>query len=231
MVKRILLGILRKSGFRETANALPSDLARLTARLRSKRMLNKFRKSAELPKMLHMGCGSRRVSGWVNIDLKNSDVDVDLSNGALPFDDGWFEVVCSQQVIEHLHLVYELEPLFRELHRVTADGAEIWLSCPDIRKVCEGYLQDGAKTLIKGRTSRHPNYTTRGYPSSQFVNDIFHQGGEHKNLFDLELLRALLEKCGFSNVEETTEPELLKRFPDFPSRGDEDHSLYVKARR
>jgi predicted SAM-dependent methyltransferase len=142
-----------------------------------------------------------------------------------------FDVVLSQHVIEHLDLKRELEPLLKELHRVMKVEGEIWLTCPSIEKICKSYLTDKAESLVKGRQKRFPNYNTQGYPSSIIVNELFHQSGEHKNLFDYELLKFVLEKCGFSNIEEVQEFDLLNRFNEAPKRDDAEQTLYVKAMR
>lgn len=108
-------------------------------------------------------------------------------------------------------------------------GGEIWLSCPDIRKCCASYLESDCVDLIRARQARWPDYSTKNLPLSQFMNDIFHQGGEHKNLFDFGLLKAILESCGFSNIREVDELTLRKRFPEIPERNDGESSLYVSC--
>jgi predicted SAM-dependent methyltransferase len=194
-------------------------------------MLESLSRQGELPNLLHLGSGHRRVRGWLNVDISGSDVDVDLAAGHLPFPDGHFSAVCSQHVIEHLHLIDELEPLMLEVFRVMQPGGDVYLSCPDIKKLCESYLEHGCEDLVEDRLQRVSKYTLNGYPASHFLNDMFHQQGQHKNLFDFPLLAALLEKSGFSAVEEITEKDLLDRFPGFPERRDGKQTLYVRARR
>jgi hypothetical protein len=63
------------------------------------------------------------------------------------------------------------------------------------------------------------------------INELFHQHGEHKNLFDFNLLSYVLEKCGFKRVQEITESTFLQKYPSFPSRNDEEQSLYICARK
>ena len=74
-----------------------------------------------------------------------------------------------------------------------------------------------------------PNWNLKGYPNSQMVNELFHQGIEHKNLFDYDLLSYTLRKCGFSIVEEIDEKFLLDRIYELPPRLDEEQTLYVYA--
>src|SRR4029077_4956809 len=109
-----------------TVHAMKFDLLRLRARRKSRAPA-----IAGL-RRLHLGCGQRLVPGWVNADVTDSDADVDLASGQLPWPDSSFETVVSQHVIEHMELQGELIPLLREIGRVLEPGGEVWLSCPDL---------------------------------------------------------------------------------------------------
>ncbi len=178
---------------------------------------------------LHLGCGRRFVPGFLNVDVAGSEFDVDLASGALPWLDGSFDAVVSQQVIEHLDLEAELVPLLADLGRVLRSGGEAWLACPDMEAVCRSYLQDGGQALLADRVKRWPTFELGPFPPSQMVNVVFHQAGDHANLFDFSLLTRLLEAAGFAQVDRVREADLLARFPAFPKRDDDDFSLYVRA--
>jgi predicted SAM-dependent methyltransferase len=165
----------------------------------------------------------------LNVDIVDSEFDIDLGNGKLPWVDNSFDVVVSQHVIEHLELDSELIPLLNEFKRTMKSGGEIWLSCPDMEKVCRGYVEDRGASLIQDRQTRFPWWNLGGMPDQQIINHLFHQGGDHKNLFDFDLLKWVLEKCQFTNCVKVSEKELLERFPGFPERKDDAQALYVKA--
>jgi predicted SAM-dependent methyltransferase len=169
------------------------------------------------------------VPGWLNVDVARSQYDVDLACGRLPWSSDSFDTVVSQHVIEHLELRSELLPLLREVHRVLRPGGELWLSCPDMEKACRSYLENGMADLVADRLSRWPEYALHGAPPSHFLNDLFHQSGEHRNLFDFALLEWALKETGFVGVERAEEAALLARYSDFPARGDDLQSLYVRA--
>ena len=61
------------------------------------------------------------------------------------------------------------------------------------------------------------------------VNEIFYQSGEHKNLFDFDLIYYVLKNIGFKNVIQIQEKDLLQKFKEFPIRNDDEQSLYVFA--
>jgi SAM-dependent methyltransferase len=103
------------------------DVLRLQARIRRLRR-NDLEPSCN---KLHLGCGSRRVAGWLNVDVIGSDYDIDFIT-RLPWRSDSFSAIVSQHVIEHLELFGELVPLLSELRRVLQPGGQIWLSCPDM---------------------------------------------------------------------------------------------------
>jgi len=211
---------------KRTRRSLRFDAVRLRARLKSS--------SGGLTprcRRLHLGCGRRLVTGFVNVDVTGSDYDIDISSGRLPWLDGSFDTIVSQQVIEHLELESELLPLLSELTRVLVPGGDAWLACPDMERICRSYLADGGRALLADRQKRWPGFTLNGLPTQQMMNVLFHQAGEHVNLFDFPLLRHLLLESGFAKVERVSETDLLSSFPEMPRRDDDEFSLYVRASR
>ncbi len=137
----------------------------------------------------------------------------------------------SQHVIEHLELETELLPLLRELRRVVVPGGCLWLSCPDLETVCRAYLHDQGAALSADRKRRIPTLALPdGVPTQHFINLLFHQHGEHKNLFDLGLLTWAVQRAGFQICERVNEAALLAQYPEFPPRDDDRQSLYVRVR-
>jgi predicted SAM-dependent methyltransferase len=178
---------------------------------------------------LHFGCGKRIVNGWVNADVVDADVLVDLAGGRLPWKDSVFESSVSQHVIEHLELASELLPLLHELRRIAKPNAELWLSCPDMEKVCRSYTEHKGEDLRREFIRLFPKSKDCPEPPQHVINSVFHQEGEHKNLFDFDLLRYACETSGFGECQQLTEADFLKQYPDFPPRDDDWHTIYVRA--
>jgi predicted SAM-dependent methyltransferase len=219
----VLAWMMRRLRFDPRTVAYVShDVARLAARLRLR-----TRPVPEHARKLHLGCGDRRVDGWLNCDVSGSEFDLDLAVGQLPFPNGSTDVIVMQHVIEHLNLHDQLIPLFHELYRICAEDGRLWLSCPDLAKVCAAYLHDRGRALEEDRRRRWSDYSLGGAPVQHFINDVFHGKGMHRNLFDLELLTWALNRAGFSSVQRTTEANLLSTHPEFPARHDDLQSLYV----
>lgn len=221
--KRMAYSLAHAFAGRRTLQLMWFDLFRLRARIRRIGSHNIKPPSTQL----HLGSGSRRLAGWLNVDVAGSDYDFDFTR-PLPWRTGSFSVVVSQHVIEHLELFGELLPLLSELNRVLMPGGEVWLSCPDMQKICRLYVDGRANVLIEDRLTRD-YYSTNGAPPQQIVNDLFHQRGEHKNLFDFDMLKWALESVGFTHVSQVNEAMLLERFPGFPPRHDDTQTLYVTA--
>jgi predicted SAM-dependent methyltransferase len=211
MGDHVLAWMMRKLRFDPwTVAYVERDVARLTARLRLRR-----RPVPAHARRLHLGCGDRRVDGWLNCDVSGSEFDLDLAVGQLPFPDGSIDVVVMQHVIEHLNLHDQLIPLFRELYRICAKDGRLWLSCPDLAKVCIAYLDDRGRALVEDRRRRWPDYSLSGAPVQHFINDVFHGKGMHRNLFDIELLTWALNRVGFSFVQRVTEAIYLRPTQNF----------------
>jgi len=223
--KKLLASIGRSLFSDRTLKLMRFDFLRIRARwaTRKKRYEPPFDK-------LHFACGRRRVEKWVNSDLGGSDRDIDLCSGRLPWKDSVFSAMVGQHVIEHLDFWREVPPVLKELHRIAKPGGVVWLSTPDMEKVCRLYTEGLSHKLIEDRLTRWPNFTLGdGVPAQQMINEYFHQDTEHKNLFDFELLKWCLEQAGFENVTRGDEADFLAEFPAFPARGDDFHSLYVRA--
>jgi predicted SAM-dependent methyltransferase len=165
----------------------------------------------------------------LNADVTDSECDVDLTS-RLPWPDATFSAIVSQHVIEHVEFE-ELIGLLAEVRRILRADGEVWLSCPDMEKICLGYVKDRAASLAADQRARYPTLApSLGIPQQQAVNGFFHQGGEHKNLYDFELLAWVVDRAGFRACERVEENTLLARFPEFPRRADDAVTLYVVAR-
>ena len=218
-----------------TIGMIRFDFARAKARRHRQKHLG-----APAYKKLHFGCGDRRIPGWVNSDLANADVCLDISTGTLPWGPNVFSHAMSQHVIEHLDIETELLPLFKELHRVLEPNGELWLSCPDMEKICHSYCSNKMQGLIDDRKERAKAVWGTDWsldkvnaipnnPSSNMFNSIVYQGHEHKNIFDFDLLKWLLNHAGFNLVKRISEADLLAKFPEIPQRLDDAQTLYVVA--
>ena len=192
---------------------------------------------------INLGCGGSRLKNWVNVDIQQNYCDlgisVDLTEN-IPFKDQVFSHAFSSHFVEHLSYESTLFSFLKEVNRILKDGGSLWIITPDLKKACQAYLNDKCKELHEDRVRRNWRYRKKmnhpelynkiiddSTPTQHFINDLFHQGGEHKNLVDIELLEWLALKAGVVRAEEISDDALRKKFPEMRSRGDSLQALYA----
>jgi len=180
------------------------------------------------PLHLHLGCGTRYLPGFVNIDanpLHKIDMWLDV-RGGLPFPADSVDSIYSTHMIEHLY-PDELEKLLRECARVLKRRAGLRLIVPSLRNAIMAYQQSRCEWFCDSFPRRLDSLGGR------FSNFVFCDG-QHRAAFDFGYLEELLRKAGLREVEESTEG-LSRLYGDkVPSFEPNDtpampHSLYVEA--
>jgi predicted SAM-dependent methyltransferase len=178
---------------RETANRIAAPYHDWRARVRTHRRL------LALPAKdlcINIGCGSRPLRGWVNLDAARGDkIDVvwDLRRG-LPFPDESCAAIFGEHVIEHIRKA-DAEILLRECHRVLQPGGVVRLSTPDAGKFLRAYVND-REFLVD---SRFPDPAAT---SMDRVNMMMREYGQHLWVYDIESICLILKKSGFSSIIE-----------------------------
>lgn len=82
---------------------------------------------------LHIGCGPRILSGWVNIDKQLEDAQHTLCADAtaLPYGDGSAEAIYCEDLFEHLSQREQFQFL-AECYRVLSPGGCCRITCPEL---------------------------------------------------------------------------------------------------
>jgi len=164
---------------------------------------------------LHLGSGTVRLAGWVNIDLEErADLNLDIRTG-LPFGDGAARLIYNEHVIEHI-TVGEAEQCLRDWFRVLEPGGVLRVATPDLEYLVERY---GSGAWQDQEWLRLPEYAfirTR----AEMLNVAFRWWG-HRYLYDGEELERRLRAAGFTPIRrcgyrESVVPELagLETRPD-----------------
>jgi predicted SAM-dependent methyltransferase len=177
---------------------------------------------------LHLGCGPKYLTGFVNIDANpfhKIDLWLDVRNG-LPFRSSSVDSIYSTHMLEHF-FPDELLRVLRECFRVVKAGAGVRLVVPSLSNAIIAYKQ-GKMDWFSDGFPRH--YESIG---GRFTNFIFCDG-QHRGAFDFSHLEEMLRKAGFSPVVEVAEGRSVlygESVPIYdPTReGDLPHSLYVEA--
>jgi hypothetical protein len=176
-----------------------------------------------LPLRLHLGCGDKRIDGWVNIDghpLPGVDMVADLRRG---LDFANVETVFAEHFLEHLTITEALD-LLVEIHRVLVPGGWLRLSTPSL---------DWAYVTCY-RLEAEPEVRRE---AALALNRAFYAWG-HRFLWNEPLLREALAACGFVDVRacrygESSRPELcgLERHEPYPDTAGLQHVLILEARK
>ena len=134
---------------------------------------------------LHLGCGKRYIPGWIHVDgLKFDHVDFVSPVDRLPFiPDCSSDLVYASHVLEHFPRA-KAPQVLSEWFRVLKVGGIIRLAVPDIKVLCELYLEHQDLSIIKG-----PLYGGQD-----------HEYNFHYNGFDQQSLTHLLLQTGFTSV-------------------------------
>jgi predicted SAM-dependent methyltransferase len=170
-------------------------------------------------RQLHLGCGSTRIPGWINIDLfgTNADVFLDLRK-PMPFGDASMDAIFHEHLLEHLPYSDALQ-FTRECARVLKPGGLMRMAMPDFRRYAESYL--GGNGLID---AKRPDRPTRLLAFSE----VFYDSG-HCSMWDETTLRLLVTEAGFSGLAASQYGR--SSLGDIDSLSREMESLYVEATR
>ena len=177
---------------------------------------------------LHLGCGPKYLSGFINIDANpfaKTDLWLDVRNG-LPFPASSVNSVYATHMFEHFY-DDELRRLLRDCFRVLKPGAGIRLIVPNLGSEISAYCDQ--------RIDWFSNVFPHHFDSlgGRFSNFVFCDG-QHRTAFDLGYLDEMLSATGFREVEESAEGKSRLYGGDVPpyEPGDSTelpHSLYVEG--
>ncbi len=139
---------------------------------------------------LHLGSGSVRLDGWVNVDLDAPEADMHMDlREPLSFEDSSVAFIMNEHFIEHLTREEALSFL-RECRRVLRPDGVLRLSTPDLKFLTERYLS-GALDEWEGLWM--PATLCR------MMNEGMRSWG-HQFLYDRDELSGIPAEAGFADV-------------------------------
>ena len=143
---------------------------------------------------LHLGCGNRKINGFVNIDIQESPaVDLIANIMELPYKENSIDTIYSCCMLEHFgrnnNLRFFINTCWKDVlnywYKLLKPGGEVYISVPDFEAVCKEYLNNGDILKILG-------ITIGGQKNEEDL---------HGMIYDYKLLSEELYKQGFSSVE------------------------------
>ena len=103
----------------------------------------------ETPLKLHLGCGTNKLTGWVNIDsVKGCGPDVvhDLTR-PLPYRDLTVDEILAEDLLEHFDKYMRYE-VFYEWARVLKLGGRMTLQVPNFKKILFKFFKFGFDNFV-----------------------------------------------------------------------------------
>lgn len=139
---------------------------------------------------LHIGCGARRLAGWINADIVPGigDIVLDLRDALPP---GTFAEIYACHVLEHC-FAEETPKILLKLRQALAPGGTLRLSVPDLRLVVANCLESQS---YGGEQSALAVLYGGDFASTTQKQD------RHYQIFWLERLTELLQQAGFVEIE------------------------------
>ena len=173
---------------------------------------------------LNLGCASRLLSGYINIDLDSLEqikerypnIEVDDSHKflqanilELPFEDRTVDEVRADAFLEHLS--FKEEPIiFREVYRVLKPGGAFKFSVPDFEDTVKKWLdakddwkdfyRDDDEAISQAHWFGQYSYSTDnrwGYLMACIFGPQNSEGQFHKNAYTESKIMAICDKIGF----------------------------------
>lgn len=152
------------------------------------------------PIHLHLGCGPKRLPGFINIDgnfLHKTNLWLDLRNG-LPFPDCTVASIYSCHVFEHFY-PDDLAQLLRECHRVLRPGGGLRGVVPDMGGAVLAYVEQRRDYFID---FPRPLCSFGGKLSNLLFCD-----GNHRQCFDFSYMEEMLGEAGFAEIWKSSSAE------------------------
>jgi predicted SAM-dependent methyltransferase len=143
------------------------------------------------------------IPGYVNVDLKDADVIVDLETELLPFPDESVDVLVCISAIKYFSRD-RAATIIRDVHRVLKPGGIVRFGTQDLRLLAAKYLECDAAFYFEKLPDGNDRFP--GHTFAEKFNALFHGsdiGPKHcKYVYDFETLKLLFGQAGFDRIEE-----------------------------
>jgi predicted SAM-dependent methyltransferase len=220
---------LKNTPYYKLLKQLVWDLQRFLSRRFVKTRYSMLPAGKKKCEKVQFAAGPRYVQGWLNVDISNADLNLDLGYSKFPFTSGSINIIATQHLIEHLEFNHEIYHFLTECFRILKKDGRLYISTPDFNKIAIDYVKTGGSMLFEDRKSRVPSYDIGKAPPVAMLNDLIFQSGQHKCVYDFSLIAHILYEVGFTSVEKISEKKFNEDFPEFVPRKDDLYSLYVVA--
>lgn len=109
---------------------------------------------------LNLGCGNKRLAGFVNVDKQQGDLLLDLETDAWPWEAGSVDGIVCEHVVEHLR---DFISFINKCHGILKPGATMIITTP--HPLCSWFWQD--PTHVRGYTPNTFSLYCTGAPGTE----------------------------------------------------------------
>lgn len=136
---------------------------------------------------LHLGCGTKRIENYVNIDIRYLPGVDEINNVKFlrNYQENTVDVIYACHVLEHFSR-WEYENVLKRWYGLLKPGGILRLAVPDFRSICEYYCKTNDLIKIMGVL-----YGGQDYDENY-----------HYIAFDFSSLAKTLQSIGFTSVRE-----------------------------
>jgi predicted SAM-dependent methyltransferase len=198
-----------------------------------RRRIDAYLRAQSEPK-LQLGTGSNLLEGWLNTDVYDDTrqgrvVYLDARR-RFPFDDGTFDLVFTEHMIEHLSYP-DARHCLHECRRVLKPGGRVRVATPSLERIAGLYNDQGEleKRYIRWSIDTFVPDADAYLPG--FVLNNFLRDWGHRFVFDEATLRHALEASGFVEIERRSVGDLEHHGTMIPEEFNELETLVLEARR
>jgi ubiquinone/menaquinone biosynthesis C-methylase UbiE len=145
---------------------------------------------------LHIGCGLRKLQGYINIDivpLEGCDVVMDAADEMPAIPSGVAVEIRLENVFEHFYR-HQQDKALREYHRILKPGGKLIITgLPNFDAIIQAYLKKEKGLVGRVFDLFNAYRLLHGEPEQgeNFVNQL------HKDIFSMASVKKLLEDAGF----------------------------------
>ena len=143
---------------------------------------------------LHLGCGSKKLNGYINIDIvptEGSDIAMDVTDlSVVP--SGSISEIRMDSAFEHFYR-YQQEQALGEYHRVLGNEGKLFINhLPNFDVIIDAYLKKEKGIVGEVFDLLNVYRYTHGEPVPRTSPQQL-----HKDIFNNKSIRLLLEESGF----------------------------------
>lgn len=134
---------------------------------------------------LHLGCGTKHIEGYTNIDARYLPGVDEVNNIKYlrNYKQDSVDVIYACHVLEHVGR-YEVEGVLKRWFEILKPGGTLRLAVPDFESIIEAYHYYGDLEKIMGLLYGGQDY----------------EGNFHYTTFDFQSVNKMMENIGFKNI-------------------------------